>query len=527
MKIVDNDSYENTETEVSLNESDVIKIDMEDTMPLPATYKSKNIHRKYFETDILEDNFKKHNQHIASSESYTVRRPVRNRIKNIDKDFEYDSSYLPKVKETPIVRILSEKPVLKRKQFLQNEIESVKAADISHLEETSQMNRKEEIVLTNRKEETRQTIPKEISRQMIPKEVTRQMMKEAPKHLKEETPTQKPHQGVLQTISLRVASQGKAMMKQEQQTATRRNTLPFIRPPNRLPTSMLETRKSTESFIPIHPLPVSQHGTMRKKTVPLVKTTQLQYLQIPSIALKTSEKSFSERIQQKTGISALPLQKAMLPAKKESLLNLSLLKKKKTAHQQQTLPTKVTNVSKFDHEALSSENSSINEEVTMITKLNYKRNVLDKELDFSENTLSILPANGKTKSDFVNISLKELKDLQKDKKKMAPLYVSNSVMPKTVSVIKNLEENNEIKISKVRHGSKNDDLIESHQDEQSIDIIDVSENQSNSMKTSEIINLKNIKTKNTFPNYVTILTVDDDDISIEKSEIKSPYRSES
>lgn len=518
-KIVDNESYENIETEVSLDDNNDSVINMEDLVPLSTSLKSRNVHKKYFETDIPEDNFKKHNQHIASSESYTVRRPVRNRIKNIDKDFEYDSSYLPKVKvdykETSIVRILSEKPVLKRKQFLQNEIENEKAVDISHSEETSQMNQKEEIVHMNQKEESSWTNLKEETRQMIPREATRQT------NLKEETPIQKLHQGALQTISLRVASQGKAMMKQKQQIVTRRYTPPFIRTSYRMPITMLETRKSTESFIPIHPLPVSQHGAMRKKTVPLVKTTQLKYLQIPSIASKTSEKSFSERIRQKTGTSALSPQKTISSPKKETPLISPRLKKKKIAQQQQqTLPTKVKNVLKFDHEALSSENSSINEEVTMITKPNYKKNFLDKELDFSENTLSILPANGKTKSDFVNISLKELKDLQKDKNKTPPFEVVKNVLPKNISVLKNLEENNEIKISKVRHGNKKDDLIESR-DEQSIEIIDVSEKQSQFMNTSEIINIKN-----TFPhNYITSILTIDDDVDIDETEMISPHSS--
>ncbi|XP_077294989.1 uncharacterized protein LOC143917373 isoform X2 [Arctopsyche grandis] len=457
LKMSDLDSTDSIHNDINISDdillSDV-KIKMESLKSSKAALKSVHSYNKdVYETNTLEENHHKNpNQHIASSESYTVRRPVRNRIKNFDKDFEYDSSYLPKIKvankESSISRVFSQKPLLKRKPFLQNE--------------------------------------------MLAEEMTNSWDEPSQLNQKEETSIQKPYQGALQTISLRVASQGKAMMKQSQLIMARRNTPPFIRTPHRSPIKLPEFQKVTfEKFTPIDLPPTSHYGATKKTTVPLVKTIPLKLLQAPSTVSKTLEKLSSAKTQQKTGTPAtLQHQKLTVATQKaESLSNhVPSRKKKSTALHQPTLPTKLMNVTKFDHQALSSDKLN-SEEITMLTKSQCKKSTPEVESETVDSSLSILPSNGKSSSSFVNISLRQLKDLQKVKK-VPKSPVKN--ITKNISVLKNLEENNEIRISKVMlKGSKKD--CDSSKSKQTVEISDSHKNQSDKQKP-RVINIKNLIT---------------------------------
>lgn len=163
-------------------------------------------------------------RHTASSTSATVKRPIRNRVKPLNKDFEYDLSNLLKLeaeayKESHMTSNISQKNQLKRKPLLQNENLPVDPP----------------IQTGGAKDSSSPKVP-----------IT------APKGC----------QGALQSVSLKAAHRGKAVMKQSQPLTTRRDLPPFIARTNSRPVSL----KS-----PPHTPPPASPAKDSTEAIPLLK----------------------------------------------------------------------------------------------------------------------------------------------------------------------------------------------------------------------------------------------------------------
>lgn len=183
------------------------------------------------------------NRHTASSTSATVKRPIRNRVKPLNKDFEYDLSNLLKLeaeayKESHMTSNISQKNQLKRKPLLQNEnlpvdppIQTGGAKDSSSLKAPI-------------------TAPKSC-------------------------------QGALQSVSLKAAHRGKAVMKQSQLLTTRRDLPPFIARTNARPFS----RKSPPDTPP--PASPAKDST---EAIPLLKIVGAKIVPLPHTPSMISDK---------------------------------------------------------------------------------------------------------------------------------------------------------------------------------------------------------------------------------------------
>lgn len=183
------------------------------------------------------------NRHTASSTSATVKRPIRNRVKPLNKDFEYDLSNLLKLeaeayKESHMTSNISQKNQLKRKPLLQNENLPVDPP----------------IQTGGAKDSSSPRAP-----------IT------APKDC----------QGALQSVSLKAAHRGKAAMKQSQLLTTRRDLPPFIARTTPRPAS----RKSP----PDTPPPASP-AKDSIAAIPLLKIVGAKIVPLPNTPSTISDK---------------------------------------------------------------------------------------------------------------------------------------------------------------------------------------------------------------------------------------------